>query len=382
MWAVRRDSARVHLHGNGFMIAMLRRIFAVAWKETRHLARDRLTIAMILVFPTVQFLLFGFAINTDARHLPLAVLDRDASAESRDVVRQLEATTYFDVAGQVRSYDEAEHALRAGRASAVLVVPAGFAANRASGMTSDLQLLVDGSDPLTVSSAANAAAGLIASFATQSQPVHLVTDLRYNPEQRTAVYIVPGLIGVILTLTMVMMTSSAISRERERGTIEALIVSPVKPWELMMGKLLPFVAIGYVQMTLILLLGWALFGVAPGSEAPALYAVAALFIACNLAVGLVFSTMAATQFQAMQLSFFFLLPNVLLSGFMFPVVAMPLAARAISEALPLTHFLRCVRGMILKQAQIPELTNDLLALIALLAILMTIAVHRFRKQML
>lgn len=361
----------------------MNRLLAIAWKELVHLRRDRISLAMIAVLPTIQFLLFGFAIATDVRHVPLAVLDRDPSPASRDLVRRLEATTFYAAAGSVRDYAEAERALREGAAGAVLVVPPGFAAARAAGRPAEVQLLVDASDPLTVGSTTGAASGLAEAMFREAATsgVSVVVDLRFNPEQVSAVYIVPGLVGVILTFTLVLMTSLAIARERERGTIEALIVSPIRPWELVAGKLLPYIAIGYLQMSLVLALGAGLFGIHPGPRLPELYAVAALFIAANLSVGLVFSTMAQTQGQAMQLAVFFLLPNVLLSGFMFPVAAMPALARGVSEALPLTHFLRVVRGMILKGSSPVELLPEVLALAGILAVLLAVATLRFRKKL-
>jgi len=360
----------------------MNRLLAIAWKELVHLRRDRFTLAMVVALPTVQFLLFGFAIATDVRHVPLAVLDRDPSPASRDFVRRLEATTFYSPAGAVVDYGQAELALRSGRVGAVLVVPPGFAAARATGAPAQVQLLVDASDPLTVGSTTGAAGGLAEALTREaaSAGVAVVMDLRYNPEQVSAVYIVPGLVGVILTFTLVLMTALSIARERERGTIEALVVSPIRPWEMIAGKLLPYVAIGYLQMSLVLLLGAVLFGIAPGPRLPELYLVAALFIAANLAVGLVFSTLAQTQGQAMQMAVFFLLPNVLLSGFMFPVAAMPWLARVISEALPLTHFLRLVRGMVLKGSSPAEMLGEIAALAAALAVLLVVATLRFRKR--
>lgn len=361
----------------------MNRLLAIAWKELVHLRRDRITLALVALLPTIQFLLFGYAIDTDVRHVPLAVLDRDVSSASRDLVRQLEVTTAYDPVGAVRDYHEAQQALRQGLVGAVLVIPPDYAAARASGRPTTVQLLVDGSDPMTVSSTTGSASGLAQALSQTAHEaaVRVEVDLRYNPEQVSAVYIVPGLVGVILTFTLVLMTALAIARERERGTIEALLVSPVKPWELIAGKLLPYIVIGYVQMSLVLFLGAVLFGISPGERIGELYLVAALFIAANLSVGLVFSTIAQTQGQAMQLAVFFLLPNVLLSGFMFPIAAMPTVIQWLAECLPLTHFLRVVRGMVLKGSSPAELMPEVLALAGLLLLLLVVAIQRFRKRL-
>ena len=369
--------------------ASLSRLLAVAQKELWHLRRDRMSLGLIIGIPVIQFLLFGYAINTDARHLPLAVLDHDHGTLGRDLVQRLTATTYFDPVGEVRTQAEADEALRSGRVNAVLVLPVDWTAKRTFGNAVQAQLLVDGSDPLTVSSDVAAVNGLIdqlavidlAARAKHDSPVGLALDLRYNPEQRTAVYIVPGLIGVLLTMTLVMLTSLAIARERERGTIEALMASPVGRGELIIGKLLPFVAIGYLQMSIILGLGWALFGIAPGPQVGWLYLIAALFISANLAVGLVFSTLVATQGQAMQMSFLFLLPNILLSGYMFPLAAMPRFAISIAECLPLTHFLRVVRGITLKGAGPGDLVSDVVVLAVMVVVLLSFAIWRFQKRL-
>ena len=372
----------------------LLRPLAIAWKELVQLRRDRMTLAMVLVLPIMQLLLFGYAINTDVRHIPLLVYDQDASAASRDVARSLAATGFFDLVGNVGGYDEIDRALRAGRARTALVVPPHFASDIKSGRPVTLQLVVDGSDPQTVASATNTAAGLIAArsgelvvtrlrsvgAAVALTPIRLEPDTWYNPELRTAVFIVPGLVGVILTMTMVMLTAMAIARERERGTLEQLIVSPVGRVELVVGKIVPYVAIGYIQMSLILLAGVVIFGVPIGGSLPLLYLLAFLFIAANLALGLLFSTLARTQQQAMQMSFFFLLPNILLSGFMFPFEAMPRPARLLAEALPLTHFLRIIRGITLKGAQLRDLGGDLGALGIILVVLVALASARFRKK--
>jgi ABC-2 type transport system permease protein len=370
----------------------MKRLLAIAWKEVVQLRRERLTAAMMLGIPAMQFLLFGFAINTDVRHLPLAVLDRDRTPASRELARSLELTSYFTVSGEVADDAGVERALRTGDASAALVVLPGFGSDLASGRGGRAQLVVDGTDPLTVTSATNAAVGLATERSTQllvraltplggpiATPLTLEPTVWYNPELRTAVYIVPGLIGVILSLTMVMLTAMSIARERERGTIEALVVSPVRRLELMAGKIAPYIVIGYVQMSVVLLLGWWLFDV-PLARLGSLYAAALLFIAANLAVGLFFSTLARTQGQAMQMSFFFMLPNILLSGFMFPLAGMPRIIADAAQVLPLTHFLRVVRGLELKGASLADHLVDLGWIASALAILVAISTLRFRKQ--
>jgi ABC-2 type transport system permease protein len=373
---------------------VIARALVIARKELIQLRRDRLTLGMVAALPVMQLLLFGYAINTDVRHIPTVVYDADASSESRDLVRSLEATRFFDVVGNVQGYDEIEHALRAGQARAALAIPARFASELRRGRTARLQLIVDGSDPQTVASATNTAAGLVAARSAElsvtrtaargGAPAPAAISLEpatwYNPELRTAVFVVPGLVGVILTMTMIMFTAMAIARERERGTLEQLVVSPIGRVELMLGKIIPYVAIGYVQMTLVLLLGAIAFRTPFVGSVLLLYVLALLFIAANLALGLVFSTVARTQQQAMQMSFFFLLPNILLSGFMFPYDAMPLPARVLAQALPLTHFLRVVRGIALKGAGFADLGHELIWLAGILVALVAAASIRFRKK--
>ncbi len=372
------------------------RALVVARKELIQLRRDRLTLAMMAVMPVVLLLLFGYAINTDVRHIPTLVDDQDHSAESRDLARRLEATGFYDLVGIVHGYDDIDVALRSGRARAALVIPHRFAADLAAGVAAHVQLVVDGSDPQVVGSAQNTATSLVVARADElrvqelarvggrasPEPIDLAPDILYNPDQRTAVYIVPGLIGVILTMTMVMLTAMAMARERERGTIEQLVVSPVRPVELVVGKILPYVVIGYVQMTLILGFARVVFDVPIRGSVPLLFALAFLFISANLAIGLFFSTLAATQQQAMQMSFFFLLPNILLSGFMFPFEAMPRPAQWLSQALPLTHFLRIVRGIVLKGSTFDELRPELVWLTGLLLALVAFSSLRFRKKLL
>jgi ABC-2 type transport system permease protein len=371
------------------------RPLVIARKELIQLRRDRLTLGMMAVQPVVMLLLFGYAINTDVRHIPTVVYDQDHTAESRDLARRMEATGFYDVVSQVEGYGEIDRALRSGAARTALVVPPRYGDDLARGATAHVQLIVDGSDPQVVASAQDTASSLVASRsqdiqveriaraggAAASAPIELLASIRYNPDLRTAVYVVPGLIGVILTMTMVMLTSMALARERERGTLEQLIVSPVRRIELVVGKIVPYVVIGYVQMALILACANLVFDVPVTGSLALLFALAFLFIAANLAVGLFFSTLAQTQQQAMQMSFFFLLPNILLSGFMFPFEAMPRPAQWISTALPLTHFLRIVRGIVLKGSGFDDLRFEVIWLAAILVALVAFSSLRFRKKL-
>lgn len=365
-------------------------ILVIGWKELVQLRRDRLTLAMTVVLPLMQLLLFGFAINTDVRHIPMVVYDQDHSAESRDLAQSLQATGFYDLVGASSGYDDIERALRTGSARVALVVPPRYASDLVRGIPANVQLVVDGSDPQIVASATNTAASLVAARSaslllrratSRAEPIRLEPNTWYNPELRTAVFVVPGLVGVLLTMTMVMLTSMAMARERERGTLEQLIVSPVRKIELVIGKILPYVAIGYVQMTLILIAGRVVFDVPVVGSLPLLYLLAFAFIAANLAIGLFFSTVAKTQQQAMQMSFFFLLPNILLSGFMFPYEAMPKPAQLLSQILPLTHFMRIVRGIVLKGAAFADLRSELLALVVILCALVVLASARFSKKL-
>ncbi|HEY3237141.1 MAG TPA: ABC transporter permease [Polyangiaceae bacterium] len=376
------------------------RPLVIAWKELLQLRRDRLTLAMMVVLPILQLMLFGYAINTDVRHIPTLIYDQDWSAESRDLARRMEATGFYDIVGYVKTYDEVSAALRSGRARAALVVPPDLASHMARRRPTTIQLVVDGSDPQTVASATNTAASLVAELGAElsvaassptgarpspSSPVIAPLGLEpttwYNPDLRTAVYVVPGLVGVILTMTTVMLTSMAVVRERERGTLEQLIVSPIRPVELIVGKILPYVAMGYVQMTVILVAGSWIFRVPLVGSMPLLYLLAFVFISANLALGLFFSTLAKTQQQAMQMSFFFFLPNVLLSGFMFPFEAMPRPAQWLSQGLPLTHFLRIVRGIVLKGATFADIASEFVSLAIILGALILLASLRFSKKL-
>jgi ABC-2 type transport system permease protein len=376
---------------------MIQRIFAIARKELLQLRRDRLTLAMMVAMPVMQLLLFGFAINTDVRNIPLTVLDRDHSPESRDVVERLLATGYYDLIGHVETGEELDRAVRSGMAKVALEIPPRYARKIARGEAAQLGLILDGADPQTVGSASSAAAGAVSRLSAEAlanrsrrlgsggsmlaPAIQLETQIWYNPDLRTSVFIVPGLAGVILTLTLVMFTSMAIARERERGTLEQLIVSPIRGVELIVGKIAPYVAVGYIQLALILWVGEVVFEVSPQGSRALLFLLASLFFAASLAIGLVFSTIAKTQQQAMQMSFFFLLPNILLSGFMFPWEAMPRPIQVASQVLPLTHFLRIVRGIVLRGTDFVDLAREVRWLSVILVGLVLMASLRFRKKL-
>jgi ABC-2 type transport system permease protein len=371
------------------------RLLAVAHKELVQLRRDRMTFGMMIGLPIVQLLLFGYAINTDVRHTPTLIFDQDKSAESRDLATRMRITGYYDLVGHVHGYPEISAAMRQGKARAALVVPPRYGQHLREGRPVQAQLVIDGSDPQTVASATNSVIGLAGAVSTEllaernaalgiAPGAPLVTvepTTWYNPELKTAVYVVPGLIGVILTITMVMLTSMAMVRERERGTLEQLIVSPVGRVELVVGKIVPYIGIGYIQMTLVLLAGQLVFRVPIQGSLPLLYVLASAFIAANLAIGLFFSSLSKTQQQAMQMSFFFLLPNILLSGFMFPFEGMPRPAQMFSLVLPLTHFLRIVRGITLKGASFSEVQGEFYVLCFILLVLVALTSTRFRKKL-
>lgn len=371
------------------------RLLAICWKEFVQLRRDRMTLGMMIGLPVVQLVLFGYAINSDVRHIPTVIFDQDRSAESRDLVERMVTTGFYDIAGEVTGYEEISHALTSGRARVALVVPPNFGAHARVGRPTTAQLVLDGSDPQTVASASNTAAAVFADLAQEwtigriersgsglrIATARLEPTTWYNPELVTAVYVVPGLVGVILTMTMVMLTSMALVRERERGTMEQLIVSPIRSIELVVGKIVPYIIIGYVQMSLVLLAGKVFFDVPIRGSLPLLYALAVFFIAACLALGLFFSTIATTQQQAMQMSFFFLLPNILLSGFMFPFEGMPKPAQYLAQAMPLTHFLRIIRTIVLKGGGFAQVSGELVWLVSILGILIVVTSLRFSKKL-
>lgn len=355
-----------------------RQIFAVMVKELRQMARDRMTVAMMLGIPTLQLLLFGYAINLDVRNLPAAVADMADSGGSRALVQDLFATGVIQPVAGARTPQELQTLLRSGKIKIGIVIPPDYERRRIDGREA-MQVIVDGSDT-SVQATARQLAQMPLDGRSAPQGQISVLPL-YNPERRSAVNVVPGLIGVILTMTLVMFTAMAIVRERERGNLELLITTPVSSGELMIGKVLPYIGVGLVQTTVVLLLGVWLFKVPINGSLWGVYGAAMLLIVANLTLGLLVSTAAQTQFQAMQMAFFLFLPSILLSGFMFPFDGMPKAAQWIAEVLPLTHFVRLIRGVILRGANLLELWPDVLALLAFTVVVMSLAILRFRKRL-
>jgi ABC-2 type transport system permease protein len=353
-------------------------MLAIMQKEVRQLRRDRLTLGMVLGVPVLQLLLFGFAINLDVRRLPAAVADEAGTAGSRALVQDLLATGVIEPVAAARSVQELRELLRRGRISVGVFVPHDFERRRDAGEEA-VQVLVDGSDSVVFGAARQLAQLPLPGARTAPGAVSVAGF--FNPERRSAVNIVPGLIGVILTLTMVLFTAVAIVRERERGNMELLITTPLTSAELMVGKVLPYIALGLLQTALVLGLGAWVFAVPVRGGLADVFGAALLLIAANLSLGLMISTQARSQFQAMQMTFFVFLPSILLSGFMFPFAGMPRPAQWLAEILPLTHFMRLVRGVMLRGASLAELWPEVLALAGFTAAMMTLAILRFRKRL-
>ncbi|MBS1247008.1 MAG: transporter [Proteobacteria bacterium] len=360
------------------------RLFAIIQKEVRQLLRDRLTFAMIVGIPMMQIILFGYAINTDVRHLRGAVADEAGTQLSRELVDAVQASQVLDMTRRARDAAELEQLLRVGEIDVGVYIPRDFERRLQQADRPAAQLLVDGSDPVLVGTARGLTGMTLRNVtATPVEPQGALFEVRnyYNPERRSAVFVVPGLIGVILTMTMVLFTAVAIVRERERGNLEMLITTPVKSAELMLGKILPYVLIGIIQVTLIMGLGLIIFHVPVNGTVLDVYLASLLFIAANLSLGLVISTAVQNQFQAMQMTFFFFMPSILLSGFMFPFDGMPRPAQLFAELLPLTHFVRLIRGIMLRGAGLFELIPEMRALLIFMVVTLTLATLRFRKRL-
>ena len=360
------------------------RIFAVMRKEFLQMSRDRLTFGMIIGIPLIQLLMFGYAINTDVRNLSAAYVDESDTHISREFIADITASQVIVMKQRVASVLELEHLLNDGAISIGIAIPDDFDRRVLERDRQVAQLLVDGADPI-IAGVAQQLSAMPVRFDSQARPPQEAALLEvrnyYNPERRTAVNIVPGLVGVILTMTMVLFTAVAIVREKERGNLELLINTPIKTPELMLGKIFPYILIGLIQLALILGLGWYFFQVPIHGSLIHVLAAASVFIAANLSLGLLISTVAATQFQAMQMTFFILLPSILISGFMFPFDGMPAAAQNIAEFLPLTHFNRLIRGIVLRGADIISMLDELLALAIFTAVALTLAILRFSKRL-
>lgn len=370
-----------------------RRFAAMVAKEFVQMRRDRLTFAMMIGIPLMQTILFGYAINSDPRHLPTAVLSADNSAYSRSLVAAMKHSSYFDIDRMLSSRAEAQRALELGQVQFVLTIPQNFGRDILRGEHPVILLEADATDP-------SATAGAVAAFKVVArsslrrdlrgqfdallpgpEPVTVRVHAQYNPEAVTQYNIVPGLMGVILTLTLVMITSLAITRERERGTMENLLTTPVRPLEVMLGKIVPYILVGYIQMFLILAAARFLFDVPFHGSVLAVLILSLVFIAANLTVGVTVSTIARNQLQAVQLSIFFFLPSLLLSGFMFPFRGMPDWAQAIGTALPLTHYLRMVRGVLLKGIDPVQALHHVWPVAVFWLVVIVIGLKRFRRTL-
>ena len=368
--------------------ARLSRVWPMLWKEFIQMRRDRLTLALIVGMPALQLMLFGYAVQTEVRHQPTIVLDESRSSESRALVTTVANSGTFDIVGHVHSRAEVQSLIEDGTAKAALIIPPDFMADIKRGRTAEAQMIVNAADPQSAA-AALAGAQLSAGARTQALlggaghrrvvPLELRVRPWYNPAQRSAIFIVPGVIGVLLTLTMTLITSTAIVRERERGTLEQLIVTPIDKTSLMLGKTIPFIVVGYAQMTTALFFGKVIFDIPIRGSLILLYVAALAFILASLGVGLLISTLARTQAQAMQLSFFFMLPNILLSGYVFPREAMPEPAQWVGLLLPLTYFLKVLRRILLMGVGVEHIWREWVTLAVIATVLLMISIKRFSK---
>jgi ABC-2 type transport system permease protein len=366
-----------------------RRSRAMLIKEFIQLRRDRVSFAMIVMIPLVQLLLFGYAINTQPRLLPTAVLLQERSDVGRSILAALENTRYFRITHQAQDEREFDRLIASGAVLFGIEIPAGFERRLRRGERPALLLAADATDPVAAGTALGALSQLVQTALAHDRAVpdggapafEIRTHARYNPAAATQLNIVPGLVGTILTMTMLIFTALSVTREIERGTMETLLAMPITPLEIMVGKIVPYVLVGFGQAALILAIGILVFGVPLLGSLALLAALSTLFITANLSIGYTFSTLAQNQLQAMQMSIMFFLPNMLLSGFMFPFAGMPAWAQWIGEALPLTHYLRIIRAIMLKGAGAAELQSDAAALLGLTALAMAVAVMRFRTTL-
>ena len=371
----------------------LERLWAIVVKEFTQMRRDRLTFAMMLGIPLLQLTLFGYAINSDPRHLPAAVLLADHGPQGRTLLYALQNSTFFDFTRQVQTEAEGRDLLARGQVQFVVNIPEDFTRDLLRGDRPSILIEADATDPSATGIALGSLNTLLGSALRNDfkgpldflnpapSPIDLRVHALYNPESNTQYNIVPGLMGVILTMTMIMITGLAITRERERGTMENLLAMPTRPSEVLIGKIAPYIIIGYIQVAVILIAARLLFHVPMHGSIPLLLVVALIFIAANLAMGITFSSVAKNQLQAMQMTFFVFLPSILLSGFMFPFRGMPQWAQAVGEVFPLTHFLRIVRGILLKGNGLPDVARELWPIALFAAIMLTIGIKRYRQTL-
>ena len=374
---------------NGGVRGFWQRTFAMLTKEFIQLRRDRVSFAMIVMLPIMQLLLFGYAINTTPRHLPTAVLLQEDSDLGRSILKAIQNTAYFRFTQEVHTVAEFDYLLESGKVLFGVEIPRGFERGVRRGDRPALLVAADATDPVASGSALAALGQLVQTAlkndlnvgAPPAMPFEIRTHARYNPAAASRLNIVPGLVGTILTMTMLIFTALSVTREIERGTMENLLAMPITPVEVMLGKIIPYILVGFLQATIIIALGYFLFGVPILGSLTMLAILSTLFIAANLSIGYTFSTIAQNQLQAMQMSMMFFLPNILLSGFMFPFAGMPTWAQWIGEALPLTHYIRIVRAIMLKGASVESLQYDAIALCGLMLVAMLIAVTRFRRTL-
>lgn len=369
------------------------RLQAMIQKEFIQMKRDRLTLAMLIGVPFLQLVLFGYAINTNPKNLPTALLANDNSVYTRAFLEGLKNTGYFAIKQQLDNEQQAKQVLAQGKALFVITIPTDFTRRLVRGEHPSILMEVDATDPVATGSALSAInilaqsifdlslRGSLTKLAAKPGPANIVIHAKYNPESITQYNIVPGLLGVVLTMSMVMITSLAITRERERGTLENLLATPIQPLEVMLGKIAPSIVIGYIQITLILIASYFLFRVPIEGNLLLLYLCAFPFIAANLTVGVTFSTLAKNQLQAMQMAFFFFLPSILLSGFIFPFAGMPAWAQALGSLLPLTYFLKIVRGIMLKGNGIVNTLPHIWPILIFTVIVLLLAVKRYRRTL-
>ncbi len=371
----------------------LSRLTAIIRKEALQLGRDRLTFAMMFVMPIMQLLMFGYAINNDPKALPTAVISADDSRLTRGIVAALATSGYFALTHAASSEAEANALLQRGEVQFVITLPSDFTRRLVRGETAQIAIEADATDPTTTAGALGAVTeainealardltGPLSTHNARPGPVDIVIHRRYNPENITRINIVPGLLGVILTVTTVIMTALAVTRERERGTMENLLAMPIRPLEIMIGKISPYILVGAVQVVVVLVTAKLLFNVPILGSLWLLALATLLFITGNLAIGFTFSTIAQNQLQAMQMSFFYMMPSILLSGFAFPFLGMPAWAQFIGNLLPTTHFLRVVRGLMLKGAGFSDIATELVSLAALLLAVSAIALSRYKATL-